>query len=109
MTTPESTAAPASTEPTTSPTAATTTAPTTASAANGSEPPKDPVFLLNADGPYVVPQKYIFSKAHLEAFTRSKTHDAILGFIDELNDEIVGAKLSEAGEPSEVSSGQVST
>lgn len=52
---------------------------------------------------YVVPTKHILSRAHLDAFLRSPAHDQIVGFIDALNDAIVGKKLSEAGEGSEVS------
>lgn len=53
---------------------------------------------------YIVPTKHILSRAHLDAFLRSPAHDQILGFVDALNDSIVGKKLSEAGEGSEVCS-----
>lgn len=51
---------------------------------------------------YTIPTKYILTKAHLAAFQRSKTYSEIFGFIDELNEDIVGKKLTEAGEGSEV-------
>lgn len=54
-------------------------------------------------GPFVVPTKRILSKAHLAAFQRSPAHADILGFIDTLNERVVGVKLSEQGEGSEVS------
>ncbi|WVN90512.1 serine/threonine-protein phosphatase 2A activator 2 [Cryptococcus depauperatus CBS 7841] len=46
---------------------------------------------------YLQPTKHILSKAHLSAFQRSKTHNDIVDFIDELNAVVVGRKLSEAG------------
>lgn len=52
---------------------------------------------------YTIPTKHILSKAHLAAFQRSKTHSEIFGFIEELNEDIVGKKLTEAGQGSEVS------
>lgn len=51
---------------------------------------------------YAIPTKHILTKAHLAAFQRSKTYSDIFGFIDELNEDIVGKKLTEAGEGSEV-------
>ncbi|WVW79685.1 serine/threonine-protein phosphatase 2A activator 2 [Kwoniella bestiolae CBS 10118] len=50
---------------------------------------------------YIPPTKYILSKAHLAAFQRSQTHQDILDFVDDLNEAIVGKKLTEAGEGSE--------
>ncbi|OWZ74556.1 serine/threonine-protein phosphatase 2A activator 2 [Cryptococcus neoformans Bt85] len=50
---------------------------------------------------YTIPAKHILSKAHLAAFQRSKTHSEIFGFIEELNEDIVGKKLTEAGQGSE--------
>lgn len=51
---------------------------------------------------FVVPTKHILSRAHLDAFLRSPAHAEILNFIDALNDSVVGKKLSDAGEGSEV-------
>lgn len=51
----------------------------------------------------MIPTKRILSKAHLAAFARSPAHAEILGFVDSLNDSIIGKKLTEAGEPSAVS------
>lgn len=51
----------------------------------------------------MVPTKRILSKAHLAAFERSPAHADILAFIDGLNESIVGKKLSDKGEGSEVS------
>lgn len=53
---------------------------------------------------FAVPTKRILSKAHLAAFARSKAHAELLAFIDDLNERIVGIKLSEIGQPSEVGS-----
>ncbi|WWC68933.1 serine/threonine-protein phosphatase 2A activator 2 [Kwoniella pini CBS 10737] len=50
---------------------------------------------------YLPPRKYILSKAHLAAFQRSRTHKEVVNFIEELNDAVVGKKLTEAGEGSE--------
>ncbi|RXK35674.1 serine/threonine-protein phosphatase 2A activator 2 [Tremella mesenterica] len=50
---------------------------------------------------YPPPQKCILSQAHLAAFQRSNTHDEIVSYVHELDDSIVGVKLSEAGDGSE--------
>ncbi len=47
--------------------------------------------------------KRILSPAHLAAFGRSNTHTQIIGFISTLNERILGKKISEAGEGSDVS------
>lgn len=51
---------------------------------------------------YIPPTKHILSKAHLAAFQRSRAHDDILTFIDQLNDSIIGVKLTQATVASEV-------
>ncbi|KAK4683947.1 serine/threonine-protein phosphatase 2A activator, partial [Tremellales sp. Uapishka_1] len=51
---------------------------------------------------YIPPTKRILSTAQLAAFRRSRTHNELLSFIDELNDSIVGKKLSSAGDGSSV-------
>ena len=56
-----------------------------------------------ANHKYITPTKHILSPAHLAAFQRSQTHTDLLSFIDDLNDSVVGVKLTEAGEGSEVS------
>lgn len=48
------------------------------------------------------PVKQILSSTHLAAFQRSATHQELLSFITDLNESIVGKKLSDAGEGSEV-------
>ena len=48
------------------------------------------------------PSKKILSPAHLSAFQRSSTHQELLEFITDLNESIVGKKLSDAGEGTEV-------
>ncbi|WWC59923.1 serine/threonine-protein phosphatase 2A activator 2 [Kwoniella dejecticola CBS 10117] len=60
-------------------------------------PPEQPV----ASTSYIPPTKYVLSKAHLGAFQRSKTHQEIFDFIEDLNEAVVGKKLTEAGEGSE--------
>ncbi|OCF58355.1 serine/threonine-protein phosphatase 2A activator 2 [Kwoniella mangroviensis CBS 10435] len=59
--------------------------------------PQQPV----ASTSHIPPTRYILSKAHLAAFQRSQTHQDIVDFIEELNEGIIGKKLSEAGEGSE--------
>jgi hypothetical protein len=87
-------------EPTSSEAAATNVeiAPATAAPATTTAPVPAP-----SPTGYTIPIKRILSKVHLAAFARSPAHDDILGFIDTLNESIVGKKLSEKGEPSEVS------
>lgn len=51
---------------------------------------------------YLIPNKRILSPAHLAAFTRSRSHNEIIGFVNVLNANIIGRTLSEAGEGSEV-------
>lgn len=53
---------------------------------------------------YMVPRKRILSKEHLAAFSLSATHGDIVAFVDDLNDAVVGKKLSENVE-SEVGDG----
>jgi serine/threonine-protein phosphatase 2A activator len=57
----------------------------------------------SASTSYLPPTKHILSAAHLAAFQRSKTHAEIVDFVEQLNDSIVGRKLSDAGDGSEVS------
>lgn len=42
------------------------------------------------------PAKRILSAAHLEAFQRSETHAQVITFVTELNDALVGIKISDA-------------
>jgi serine/threonine-protein phosphatase 2A activator len=55
-----------------------------------------------ASSSYTPPIKYILSPAHLAAFQRSNTHAEILEFVDELNESVVGVRLQDAGDGSEV-------
>lgn len=52
---------------------------------------------------FIRPVKKILSPAHLAAFQRSSTHRELLEFITDLNESIVGKKLSNAGQGTEVS------
>ena len=52
---------------------------------------------------YIAPTKHILSQAHLAAFQRSQSHTDILGFIDNLNQSIVGIKTTQSGAGSDVS------
>lgn len=83
-------------------TPATTVAETVAPAATTAPATTAPTATTLPSG-YQVPIKRILSKVHLAAFERSPAHADILGFIDTLNESIVGKKLSEKGEPSKVS------
>lgn len=51
-----------------------------------------------------VPQKAILSPAQLEAFQTSETRQQILSFIDNLNNSVVGAKLTDPCTESQVRS-----
>jgi hypothetical protein len=51
---------------------------------------------------YIPPRKHILSTAHLSAFRRSSAYTDIVGFVDKLNDSVVGEKLTEAGGGSDV-------
>ena len=55
-----------------------------------------------------IPTKHIVSPAHLAAFKRSKSHSDISNFIQQLNQEVVGKTLSQAGQPSQVRRGEAS-
>lgn len=44
---------------------------------------------------YVEPRKFILTKDQLEHFQNSKTHEEILGYIQALNDAVVGVKLTD--------------
>lgn len=56
-----------------------------------------------APGPSrLVPTKHILTPAHLAAFKRSDTHREVTQFIHELNDAIVGLKISDV-QPTSVS------
>lgn len=52
---------------------------------------------------YQVPRKAILSKDQLQAFQESKTHKDVISYIEKLNESVVGVKLSEACEASDVS------
>ena len=41
------------------------------------------------------PRKVILTKEQLEHFQQSKTHQEIVGFIEELNERVVGVKLTD--------------
>ncbi|GAA5873437.1 hypothetical protein JCM1840_007384 [Sporobolomyces johnsonii] len=43
----------------------------------------------------MLPTKRIVSKAHLDAWLSSPTHNDVLSFIEELNDSVVGTKLTD--------------
>ncbi|CED83518.1 Phosphotyrosyl phosphatase activator [Phaffia rhodozyma] len=44
---------------------------------------------------FIAPQKYIVTQSHLEKFGQSTVHSDLLEFIQNLNDAIVGVKLTE--------------
>jgi serine/threonine-protein phosphatase 2A activator len=48
------------------------------------------------------PRKFILTKEQLEWFQTSDTHQKILSYIEALNEAVVGAKLTDAREESEV-------
>lgn len=50
----------------------------------------------------VVPTKRVVSKAHLEAWLRSGTHDDVVAFVEQLNEAAVGVKLTDDVHTSEV-------
>jgi hypothetical protein len=52
---------------------------------------------------YQVPRKAILSKDQLQAFQESKTHKDVISYIEKLNESVVGVKLTEACEASDVS------
>lgn len=49
------------------------------------------------------PTKRIISRAHLQSFLDSPTHQDLVRFLEELNESVVGYKLTEEVEESEVS------
>jgi serine/threonine-protein phosphatase 2A activator len=51
---------------------------------------------------YTPPRKYILSKEQLEAFQVSKTYQEIITFIETLNEAVVGVKLTDECDGSEV-------
>lgn len=48
------------------------------------------------------PHKCILSKEQLEAFQNSSTHSAVISYIENFNDSVVGVKLTDECEESEV-------
>lgn len=48
------------------------------------------------------PTKRIISRAHLQSFLDSPTHQDLVDFLEELNESVVGLKLTEEVEESEV-------
>lgn len=50
----------------------------------------------------IVPTKRIVSRAHLQAFLDSQTHADVLEYITELNESVVGTKLTDEVPQSEV-------
>ncbi|KAK4054252.1 Serine/threonine-protein phosphatase 2A activator 2 [Microbotryomycetes sp. JL201] len=48
----------------------------------------------------MIPTKRIISRAHLQAFLESETHADLCRFIEELNDSVVGVKLTDTVEQS---------
>ena len=57
------------------------------------------------DSPSAAPplNKRILTKAHLEAFQASTTHQEVVELVEDLNKSIVGVKLGQDGEKSPVS------
>ena len=51
---------------------------------------------------YTPPRKYILSKEQLEAFQASKTYQDIISYIETLNEAVIGVKLTDACEESQV-------
>ena len=45
---------------------------------------------------FIVPRKAILTKDQLEHFQDSKTHGGVLAYIQTLNDEVVGVKLTDS-------------
>ncbi len=58
---------------------------------------------------YQVPRKAILSKDQLQAFQESKTHKDVISYIEKLNESVVGVKLTDACEASDVSMSFVSS
>ena len=58
------------------------------------------------DMSYQVPRKVILSKEQLTAFQESKTHRDIVSYIEALNESVVGVKLTDECEASDVSLSQ---
>lgn len=52
---------------------------------------------------YQVLKKIILSKDQLQAFQESKTHKDVISYIEKLNESVVGVKLTDACEASDVS------
>ena len=50
-----------------------------------------------------VPTKRIISRAHLQSFLDSPTHQDLCDFLEELNESVVGLKLTDEIQESEVS------
>ncbi len=44
---------------------------------------------------FFAPRKIILTKEQLEAFQQSKTHETIVGYINALNEAVVGVKLTD--------------
>ena len=51
--------------------------------------------VMTAKMTYVQPRKYILSNEQLAAFQLSKTHEAIITYIEALNDAVIGVKLTD--------------
>jgi len=51
---------------------------------------------------YYTPTKEILTKSQLEQFQQSATHSQLLAFIERLNEAVVGVKLRDPCEESEV-------
>lgn len=59
--------------------------------------------------PPAVPTKRIISRAHLQTFLDSPTHADVVNFITELNESVVGVKLSDQVHESKVSATRCDT
>jgi serine/threonine-protein phosphatase 2A activator len=53
---------------------------------------------------YHAPEKEILTKAQLEQFQQSATHSQLLAFIERLNEAVIGVKLRDPCEESDVCS-----
>lgn len=51
---------------------------------------------------YQIPRKVILSQEQLTAFQESKTHKDIVSYIEALNESVVGVKLTDECETSDV-------
>jgi len=69
---------------------------------NSSSPPTRILTSMSVTTP-ILPTKRIVSKAHLDAWLSSSTHQDVVKFVEDLNESVVGVKLTDQVPESEVS------